>query len=232
MNMPTKFVVVLLAVGACVRSDAAEEEPHALASKASTPVAPVAARGLLEPGELHAIATVRVQGRTGPGNAPFDVALRTLPAQLGQSRRFGQRTLDISLRTGPRDLSQFPCTSCHAGRALIAQPGRLADAHTSTPAEHPRETGAKCSTCHAIQDVSLLTLQSGEAVPLDHAYRVCAQCHTPQLEAWSNGAHGKRLDGWQGRRVVMNCTDCHDPHAPRLQPRIPFRPPRLQRVEK
>jgi hypothetical protein len=28
--------------------------------------------------------------------------------------------------------------------------------------------------------------------------------------------------------VVMGCGDCHDPHRPALEPRIPFRPPHLE----
>jgi hypothetical protein len=58
---------------------------------------------------------------------------------------------------------------------------------------------------------------------------LCAQCHFSQAAAWAGGGHGKRLDGWQGRRVVMGCADCHDPHKPGLEPRVPFRAPQLQR---
>jgi hypothetical protein len=64
-------------------------------------------------------------------------------------------------------------------------------------------------------------------VALDHAYRLCAECHSPQVTAWAAGAHGKRLDGWRGRRVVMGCAECHDPHRPSLEQRIPFRSPTL-----
>ena len=53
---------------------------------------------------------------------------------------------------------------------------------------------------------------------------------TSVTEAWAGGAHGKRLDGWQGRRVLMGCADCHDPHRPALETRIPFRAPQLQRA--
>ena len=99
---------------------------------------------------------------------------------------------------------------------------RIADAHQNIQPVHPKQTGALCSTCHAAENVELLALQSGERATLDQSYRLCAQCHFTQVDAWAHGAHGKRLDGWQGRRVVMGCADCHDPHQPALEPRMPF----------
>jgi hypothetical protein len=75
--------------------------------------------------------------------------------------------------------------------------------------------------------VARVALRTGEAVGLDQAYRLCAQCHFAQVDAWAGGAHGKRLDGWQGRRVVMSCADCHDPHRPVIPQRVPYPGPRL-----
>jgi hypothetical protein len=182
-----------------------------------------------EPGALRTVASEPVHGRTGPGGQPFEVALRTAGTRAGHARRFGMRTLRIQLRTTTPDIVNYPCSSCHAGRAIVMADDRIADAHTSIRVVHPTETGATCATCHAQDDVELLALRTGERATLDHAYRVCAQCHFAQADAWAAGAHGKRLDGWQGRRVVMNCTDCHDPHAPTLAARLPFRAPRLHR---
>jgi hypothetical protein len=92
------------------------------------------------------------------------------------------------------------------------------------------QTGALCSTCHAADNVELLALKSGERATLDHTYKLCAQCHFTQAEAWAGGAHGKRLDGWQGRRVLTGCADCHDPHKPSIERRIPFRAPQIERT--
>jgi hypothetical protein len=224
--------LLLLGAAACMRSDAAENEPpHSAAPAAPAAAIPDSSR-MLEPGELHAVVSATVQGRTGPGDQPFDIALRTVPTQLGHSRRFGMRTLDISLRSGMREPGMYPCASCHMGRSLTLTQERTGDAHRDVQPVHPAETGAACGNCHASRDVEQLALASGQFATLDHAYLLCAQCHSPQVQAWSNGAHGKRLDGWQGRRVVMNCADCHDPHAPALRPRMPFRPPRLHRTEK
>ena len=224
--------VLLIGTLACGRGDAAEKAaPHAATSPEVTAKATDSLR-YLEPGELHAVVSATVEGRTGPGDQRFDIALRTVPTQLGHSRRFGMRTLDISLRSGMREPGMYPCTSCHMHRQTALTADRTSDAHQDVQPVHPKETGATCGTCHSADDVELLVLANGARASLDHAYRLCAQCHSPQVEAWSMGAHGKRFDGWAGRRVVMNCADCHDPHAPALRPRMPFRPPRLLRVEK
>jgi hypothetical protein len=184
-----------------------------------------------EPGALRTVRSVEVHGRSGPDGRPFEVTLRT-PGAPAHARGFGTRTLPIALRTGAQSLGQFPCTSCHMGRRVVLDDDRVADAHRDIQPSHPRETGATCATCHAADDVELLALRSGERATLDHAYRVCAQCHFPQVEAWAAGAHGKRLDGWQGRRVVMGCTDCHDPHSPELEKRLPFRAPLIHRPDR
>jgi hypothetical protein len=200
-----------------------------------TPLAAVAAASetpgpdALEPGALKTVLSATVVGRTGPGGDPFDVALRTPGIPSGHARRFGTRTMRTALRLRSPDLSQFPCAACHVGARLAEGVERIPDAHVDIRALHPAETGAACTSCHAATNVELLGLQSGAVTTLDHAYRLCAQCHFRQTDAWAAGAHGKRLDGWQGRRVVMNCTDCHDPHQPSLETRMPFRPPRLHR---
>jgi hypothetical protein len=195
------------------------------------PVEFAAELALREPGVLRTVQSAEVHGRTGPDGRPFEVTLRT-PGAPPHARAFGTRTLPIALRTVTPSLVQYPCTSCHMGRRIVLDDERVAGAHDDIQPSHPRETGATCATCHAAADVELLTLRSGERATLDHAYRVCAQCHFPQAEAWAAGAHGKRLDGWQGRRVVMGCTDCHDPHAPALEKRLPFRAPLIHRPDR
>jgi hypothetical protein len=188
------------------------------------------ATATVEPGELTIVAAEAVYGRTGPGGEPFEVALRTPGGSTPHARRFGAKTMRIALRVRTPDLSQYPCTSCHLGAAVVLEPERVADAHQDIQPVHPAETGATCGTCHAAANVELLVLRSGETMTMDHAYRLCAECHFQQADAWAAGGHGKRLDGWQGRRVVMGCADCHDPHHPTLESRVPYPPPRISRT--
>jgi hypothetical protein len=181
--------------------------------------------GSAEPGALRTVASAPVEGWTGPGGKPFEVAIRTTDPAAATTRWFGTIARRTSLRARTADLGQYPCTSCHLGRRMVLADERITDAHRNIQPVHPEQTGAACSTCHAADNVELLALKSGDRATLDHTYRLCAQCHFEQAEGWAGGGHGKRLDGWQGRRVVMGCADCHDPHAPAVGRRIPFRAP-------
>ena len=183
----------------------------------------------LEPGALATVQAAPVTQWKGPGGKPFEVTVRTADPASALSRRFGTITLRTSLRARAADLGQFPCTSCHLGRRMILADERVKDAHQNIEAVHPKQTGGLCSTCHSSDNVELLALKSGERATLDHTYRLCAQCHFSQAESWAGGAHGKRLDGWQGRRVLTGCADCHDPHKPTIEQRIPFRAPQIER---
>lgn len=176
------------------------------------------------PSGLKTIAVEPVRGRTGPGGKTFYVALRGPGEAAYLSRRIGQRTFPLGLRVSSPDLTQYPCTSCHEGQGIMGDGTQRDDegVHHNIQPVHPEETGAQCMTCHAADDVGTLRLESGDTASITHSYRLCAQCHFPEVDSWANGAHGKRLVGWRGRRVVMGCTDCHNPHRPATELRIPY----------
>jgi hypothetical protein len=178
---------------------------------------------------LLSIPVELVEGRTGPGGRPFYVARRTAGGTAHLSGQIGTETFRLGLRVREPELTQYPCASCHQGTELVND-GEVRDgeaAHQNIQPVHPAETGAQCTTCHAYNNVATLTLQQGDTASMDHVYRLCAQCHFSQVDAWAQGAHGKRLVGWRGRRVVMGCTDCHNPHEPAAEPRIPYAGPSL-----
>lgn len=203
--------------------------PRAVIGRADSIKPPVSN---LQPGALAGVHAALVEGFTGPDSQVFEVTLRTPDPAASNARLFGTKTMGNSMRERSANVGQYPCTSCHLGRGTVLDDDRIVDAHRNLKPVHPQRTGAFCSTCHAASNVELLTLKTGERATLDHTYRLCAQCHIQQATAWAGGAHGKRLDGWQGRRVVMGCADCHDPHSPSIESRIPFRAPQLERVRR
>ena len=224
-------LLVTLLLAGCLGEEAPGTFDHAT-EQTGGPVAAAATTprdDSLEPGTLGSVRAVPVVGWSGPGGRPFEVALRTRDRESGHARRFGTITLRTTLRGSTPDLVQYPCTSCHLGRTVAMNDTRIGDAHQNIQPRHPALLGAVCSTCHSPSAVDMLTLRTGDRVDMDQGYRLCAQCHFAQADAWASGGHGKRLDGWQGRRVVMGCSDCHDPHRPAPLPRIPFRAPTITR---
>lgn len=232
----SETVILCLATGwltsGCREAPLARVDERRLDAAPPIDSAASARLAILEPGALATVTADSVILWTGPGERPFEVARRSTASEGGHARLFGTITRPIALRLRSADLSQYPCSSCHQGRQVVMDAKRITDAHQNIQPLHPSQTGASCSTCHAADNVAELALRGGGRAPLVGSYRICAQCHFSQADAWAAGAHGKRLDGWAGRRVVMACTDCHDPHAPAVQPRIPFRAPEIARVRK
>lgn len=177
------------------------------------------------PSALKSVAIEPVQGGwTGPGERDFYVALRSRQEGTYRYRQFGQEVFYLGLRLGEPEITHMPCSSCHEGQGMVEGrvEGEGEEVHQNVQPVHPEQTGAQCLTCHAAADVGRLRLEAGGTVSIDHAYQLCAQCHFRQVESWAYGAHGKRLVGWRGRRVVMTCADCHDPHRPAAEKRMPM----------
>jgi hypothetical protein len=129
-----------------------------------------------------------------------------------------------------RDAEMHPCANCHQWVAGNPEPRRLKTPHDNFELEHGLHGHGKfwCFTCHrADKDLGLKTLE-GQPVEFAEAYIVCSQCHSNQARDWAFGAHGKRVDTWQGRRQVYNCTACHYQHRPALKARTPEAGPRVR----
>lgn len=123
---------------------------------------------------------------------------------------------------GMREAEVFPCSECHNRDDQPPNPEirELEEDHDALEFEHG---GGRfwCLTCHDENDRDSLATLDGTKVSFDQAQQVCGQCHyRPEVE-FLLGGHGKRLERWQGERVIASCTDCHDPHAPALEPREP-----------
>jgi hypothetical protein len=124
-------------------------------------------------------------------------------------------------------VERFRCSQCHNNEDVKVR--RAAEiAHGDIVLVHGgQEKPLSCFTCHNKDARDFLVTEESVAVDLDHSYQLCAQCHFREKKDWVGGAHGKRVAHWAGKRVVKNCTSCHDPHSPRFEKRWPktYSPP-------
>ena len=123
-------------------------------------------------------------------------------------------------------LLKAPCASCHTVPiAAMKQAGTDARprAHWTVELRHAAPSVMTCATCHDSAIEPGLHTLTGQPISFNHAYTLCAQCHSRQKADWEGGAHGKRQGGWAPPRVIEACTGCHNPHQPRLDTRWPAR---------
>ncbi len=135
----------------------------------------------------------------------------------------------------PKRRSKLPrCIRCHAEMVPDPTVRRLPDAPHTDSISHGKGR-VWCLVCHDQQERNYLRTLVGEKLEADQAYLQCGACHALQQKDWYFGAHGKRVETWDGERIIHNCTSCHDPHEPAIEPRDPKPPPQvrlgLQRVE-
>ena len=131
-------------------------------------------------------------------------------------------------------IGQFPCASCHDKKQLerVASEIDYRSGHMDIQLNHGDESILKCQLCHNYADLGSLALLNKKPLDFNHSYQLCMQCHFQQGKDWAGGAHGKRLAGWKGKRVIMNCTDCHNPHSPSFEKRWPKQFPNVPRSGK
>lgn len=118
----------------------------------------------------------------------------------------------------------FPCSNCHAEMQPDLRRRRLDDEHGAISLQHAAGQ-FWCLDCHHPENRDTLRLTSGESLPFAESYRLCGQCHGRKLHDWQIGLHGKRTGYWNGDKVALLCTHCHDPHTPKFKALKPMPPP-------
>jgi formate-dependent nitrite reductase cytochrome c552 subunit len=125
------------------------------------------------------------------------------------------------------EIERFKCSRCHNNKEVrITKAAEMA--HGDIVMTHGGvNRPLTCFTCHKKDERDFLLTEKGSKIDLDHSYKMCGQCHFRQKKDWIGGAHGKRISYWAGKRVVRNCTSCHNPHSPRFSKRWPatYSPP-------
>lgn len=124
------------------------------------------------------------------------------------------------------------CQACHMlfdsqpleGRAELLQ-------HTELVLDHGLNDN--CYNCHSLEDRDKLILVDGSEVGFAEVVELCARCHGTTYRDWQRGMHGKTLGSWDassGEMRRLECTECHDPHAPAFDPLAPLPGPNTLRM--
>jgi hypothetical protein len=118
-------------------------------------------------------------------------------------------------------IERYKCSQCHNNKEVnITNAAKMA--HGDINLIHGGEQRPlQCFTCHKKDNRDLLVTEKGVTIDMDHSYQLCGQCHFRQKKDWVGGAHGKRVSFWAGKRVVKNCTSCHNPHSPKFKKQWP-----------
>ena len=123
------------------------------------------------------------------------------------------------------ELTSFPCSNCHTvplEDLKNTHPELGQKAHWEKEIKHAGQSVMNCQTCHGT-DVSTLNSLTGEVIDFDESYKLCGQCHQTPYKDWAGGAHGKRVGGWAKPVIRKSCVNCHDPHSPTFESKMPVR---------
>lgn len=132
----------------------------------------------------------------------------------------------IELVERTSQLDQFKCSACHTDKLSKNKPSP----HSRIELAHGKLAIASCFTCHNEKKRDFLKSSLSNQISINHAAKLCYQCHSSQYKDWTKGAHGKRVGNWTGRRVIYNCTQCHNPHKPGFDKRMPKAIPTIRGV--
>lgn len=118
-------------------------------------------------------------------------------------------------------IERYKCSQCHNNKEVkVTKAAEIAHGEI-TLIHGGNQRPLQCFTCHKKDTRDLLVTEKGVTIDMDHSYQLCGQCHFRQKKDWVGGAHGKRVGFWAGKRLVTNCTSCHNPHSPKFEKQWP-----------
>lgn len=122
------------------------------------------------------------------------------------------------------EITSYSCLECHSKSLDQMQVDKSTKkAHWDVKLNHADSKTMNCITCHDGNNMNALHSITGEEIDFNRSYMLCSQCHSKQFEDWKGGAHGKRIGGWAPPRASMTCVNCHNPHKPHFESRMPAR---------
>lgn len=123
------------------------------------------------------------------------------------------------------ELEMYPCMDCHEDNETNNPIERkLEEEHEDIQLNHGGNR-FWCPTCHMLSDKNNLRSLKSKNLGFNRSYLLCGQCHFQRQKDWFTGGHGKRIGTWNGDRIILTCTECHNPHSPSIKPKRPDPPP-------
>lgn len=180
-----------------------------------------------------AIALAAACGR-GPAAPAAQVAPAPREGRALHPVTTNRSFLALGINSGAADAAgrpaRAPCMTCHALRPASDADARTASLQRFHQGVVLRHGSLVCLTCHRAEGRDQLGLADGRALDYVALKGLCGQCHARRLEEYERGAHGGMTGFWDlslGPRTRNLCTDCHDPHAPRIAQVVPAPQPRV-----
>jgi len=169
----------------------------------------------------HESVTARIKAANAPVHDDAIIDSVTPPNQKRVLAQVEYQGGPFWVESRQDSIKRFKCSGCHTAKSpRIA--GAAAMAHGVIRIEHGEQKDRlSCFTCHKEDERDYLITEEGKKVEFEHSYQLCGYCHFRQKKDWIGGAHGKRVANWAGKRVIRNCTSCHNPHSPRFTKRWP-----------
>ncbi|SMO64451.1 Cytochrome c7 [Saccharicrinis carchari] len=126
-------------------------------------------------------------------------------------------------------ISNYKCSGCHEVELAELKTKGNDLTHADIRLFHSSLDVLSCFTCHNPDNLDELRSTSGKSIDFDQSYKLCSQCHSSQFSDWRGGSHGKRIGGWVAPRVSKTCVECHNPHSPGFESRMPTYPAHIQK---
>ena len=122
------------------------------------------------------------------------------------------------------------CGECHS-EPVEGNPTDKGEFHDKIKLRHADNKRNKhCFNCHNNDNMDTFVGEGRQKVEYKEVAKLCSKCHGPIYRDWLNGSHGRRSGYWNtkmGKRKVLQCIACHDPHSPVFKPMKPAGAPRL-----
>lgn len=132
---------------------------------------------------------------------------------------------NIEYSTRTLRMQSFPCEACHKSilfkdKTKVKHHSRIENKHLSAK--------FSCFTCHNPKHMETLNIVgSDDTTTFDRSFKNCLGCHGDKKKDFYLGMHGKDVGKWQGKRIRLQCVDCHNPHNPHSEKVIPIMPPKF-----